>query len=458
MRLLLISFFILYFNSTLCGQDTLAISLDQFLELSLKNAGQLKLANNDIKLAKNRRQQTENQRFLPRLDYRSDHALVAGVKSPGNYPEDRIYLDPDATNDWSKVGILTRMRISGVQPIFTWGAVRKAIEAAELGIRAVEQQSVATKKEIQILLSELYFSYVLSLEIERLLRDADEKMGQIERAMEKQEKENPADLDESDVFKFRVFKAQFGIQREEVKRSLEFVRESWNYVLRNDKGIIYEPETRFLDPLFSDMSELSYYQNSAIINRPELEAIGYSQDALSMYIKSLRAQNKPGLFLGFTTTFASTPVRPKQPNPFIQTPENTFNTAVGLTIRQNLNFLQVKTSLQRSRLEVKRLEFIENAIKDGIMLELNDSFRIAAISKVKVEQTQEALKIAKEWLRSEQLDYDLGFGESKDLIDAVRQELELRLEEKQSIFEYNQAMATLNNRAGLPLYHQTVQN
>ena len=65
-----------------------------------------------------------------------------------------------------------------------------------------------------------------------------------------------------DVFKFRVFKAQFGIQREEVKRSLEFMRESWNYALRNDNGIIYEPITRFLDPLFSDISELSYYQNS----------------------------------------------------------------------------------------------------------------------------------------------------------------------------------------------------
>ena len=59
------------------------------------------------------------------------------------------------------------------------GAVGKAIEAAELGIRAVEQ-SEATKNDIQILLSELYFSYVLALEIERLLRDAD-KMGQIER-------------------------------------------------------------------------------------------------------------------------------------------------------------------------------------------------------------------------------------------------------------------------------------
>ena len=279
---------------------------------------------------------------MPKLDYKSDHALVTGVKSPGNFPEESIYLDPDAKNDWSKPGIFTRLRISGVQPIFTWGAVGKAIEAAELGIRAVEQKSEATKNEIQILLSELYFSYVLSLEIERLLRDADDKMGQIERAMDKQERENPADLDESDVFKFRVFKAQFGIQREEVKRSLEFVRESWNYALRNDNGIIYEPITRFLDPLFSDISELSYYQNSAMVNRPELKAINYSQDALSMYISSLRAQNKPGLFLGFTTTFASTPVRPRQPNPFIRTPENTFNTSVGFTIRQNLNFYKLK--------------------------------------------------------------------------------------------------------------------
>ena len=158
-----------------------------------------------------------------------------------------------------------------------------------------------------------------------------------------------------------------------------------------------------------------------MVNRPELKAINYSQDALSMYISSLRAQNKPGLFLGFTTTFASTPVRPRQPNPFIRTPENTFNTSVGFTIRQNLNFFQAKTSIQRSRLEGNRLKYIEDAVKDGIMLELNDSFRIAAISKAKIDQTQEALKIAKEWLRSEQLDYDLGFGESKDLIDAVRQ-------------------------------------
>jgi outer membrane protein TolC len=104
-------------------------------------------------------------------------------------------------------------------------------------------------------------------------------------------------------------------------------------------------------------------------------------------------------------------------------------------------------------LEGRRLDVQALAARDGIMIELNDAYRVAAIAEQKVESTQNALQIAKEWLRSEQLDYDLGFGESKDLIDAVRQELELRLSEKQSIFEYNTAVAKLNKTAGLPLDH-----
>ena len=454
--LLLILAFVL--NSNGFCQDTLAIGVDEFLAIALKNAGQIKVAETDVRIAENRKQQAADQRFLPNLNFRSEHALVPGVTSPNNYPEESIYLDPDAINDWDKVGIFTRFRISGVQPVFTWGAVGKAVEAAELGIKAVQQQSDATRNEVELLLSELYYSYVLALEIERLLRDAEDKMDQIERSMDKQEEENPAELDESDVFKFQVFKAQFGIQTEEVKRSLEFVKETWRYALRNEDNTVFEPEVRFLDPLFSGLSDINMYQNSAMVNRPELRAINFGQDAMNMYINSLKSQNLPGLYLGFTATFASTPIRPRQPNPFISTPENTFNTALGLTIRQNLNFFQARTSLQRSKLEVRRLEFIKDAAEDGIMLELNNSYRIAAIAKAKVDRTKEALKIAKEWLRSEQLDYDLGFGESKDLIDAVRQELELRLVEKQCIFDFNSAMVKLNKTAGLPLNHQSSEN
>lgn len=450
-KVLLLSFFLIAGFSSLNAQDTLRISFDEFLSIALENSGQMKVVETKVDLAENRTQMAKDQRFLPSLEFRSEHALVPGVTSPNGFPEEQIYLDGDAYNDWDKVGVFTRLRIQGVQPVITWGAVNKAIDAAKLGVKATQKEYEATQAELELRLYDLFHSYVFALEIERLLVDAQEKVEQIENALNKQLEDDPTEVDESDVFKFKVFKAQFGIQKEEVTQSLLFVRETWNYALRNSEGVIYEPEIRFLDPVQTDIQEIGYYQNSAKTNRAELVGLQLGKSALQTYIGSLKARNLPGLYFGFSTTFASTPIRPRQPNPFINTPENTFNTAVGFTIRQNLNFFQAKTSLARSRLEVNRLDFIKEAMQDGIILEVNEAYRNASLAEVKVEKTDEALLIAKEWLRMEQLDYDLGFGESKDLVDAVRQELELRLAEKQYIFEFNSAMAKLNKSAGLPL-------
>lgn len=441
--------------SSVQAQDTLRINFEQFLEIALQNSGQMKLVGTKVDLAENRTQLAKDQRFLPSLNFRSEHAVVPGVSSPEGRPEEEIYLDPAAINDWGNPGLFTRFRIQGVQPIFMWGAINKAIEAAQTGVKATEQEYEATRAELELRLYDLYHSYIFALEIERLLNDAEDKVDQIGNALDKQMDENPAEVDESDVFKFKVFKAQFGIQKAEVIQSLLFVHETWKYALRNDANTIYEPEIRFLDPVENQVQPIDFYQNSAKTNRAELLGLELGRTAMQQYIGSLKSRNLPGLYLGFTTTFASTPVRPRQPNPFISTPENTFNTALGFTIRQNLNFFQAKTSLERSKLEVNRLDFLKDAMQDGIILEVNEAYRNAALAEVTVEKTDEALQIAKEWLRMEQLDYDLGFGESKDLVDAVRQELELRLSGMESIFEFNSAIAKLNKSAGLPLTRLT---
>ena len=438
----------------LSAQDTVRISYFDFIDKALQNSGQIKYVENKVDLAENRVQQAKDQRFLPSLNFRSEHAFVPGVSSPNGFDDESIYLDPDAINDWDKFGLFTRLRISGVQPVFIWGAVGKAINAAEKGVKATQQEVEADKAELEIRLFELYYSYVLALEIERLLKDAEDKISQIERGLEDYEEENPEDFDETDLFKFEIFKAQFGIQQAEVKESLNFIKETWKYALRNQEGIIYEPEVRFLEAFKTSLSELAFYQQSALANRPEMLALDYGKEALTAYISSLKSQNLPGLFFGFTTTFASTPVRPRQPNPFISSPENTFNTGFGFSIRQNLNFFQANTSLERSRIEVRRVDDLKEAASDGIVLEVNEAYRNAALSEVKVNKTDEALVKTKEWLRMEQLDYDFGIGEVKDLIDAMKMELELRLKEKEYIFEFNSNIAKLNKSAGLPLISQ----
>ena len=124
---------------------------------------------------------------------------------------------------------------------------------------------------------------------------------------------------------------------------------------------------------------------------------------------------------------------------------------VGFGIRQNLDIFSAKTDIERQRIQHRRAKFLKSAAVDGIMLEVSDKYKNANISEVKVDKTDEALVTSKKWLRQEQLDYDFGIGDTKDLIDAMRKELELRLQLKQRIFEFNKDMAELYRTAGIPL-------
>src|SRR5690625_1614049 len=94
---------------------------------------------------------------------------------------------------------------------------------------------------------------------------------------------------------------------------------------------------------------------------------------------------------------------------------------------------------------------LREALSEGVVLELNETYWEAVIAESKVRQTEESLAIARNWVRNEKINYDLGFGGMEELVDAVRQELELRVELKQSVFGLNKKMGALYKASGVPV-------
>ncbi|MAL16110.1 MAG: hypothetical protein CL670_11980 [Balneola sp.] len=449
---LTVIFLLLASNAGIFAQDTLQIDFNTFLNKALQNSGQVKYQQQDVELAENQVKQAKAQRILPNLSLTTQHGLVPGIESdvPG-LPRDEYYLDPNLRNDWTNWAIFTKFQLSAVQPVFTWGAINKAIEAARLGAEAAQYSFDAQKADLEVRIFDLYYSYILALEIERLLDEAQDKVNQVERRIEEMQEEGDTSLDDSEIFKFEIYKSEFEIQKAEVEENMRFVTETWNYVLRNEEGTVFEPQIRFLDPVASNIESLRFYQDAAFNNRPELEALRVGESATRTYITSLKKQNLPGLYLGGYVNFANTPNRPRQSNPFIENSTNLFSGGFGFTIRQKLNFFSIRANIERSQIQLKKASLAQDAAKDGILLEVNNQYRQTSLANVKVEQTDEALVTSKKWLRQEQLDYDFGMGEVKDLIDAMRKELELKLQLKQRIFEYNSSLAKLNKSAGIPL-------
>lgn len=450
---------ILLIASSAFAQDTTRVSIQEFIETGLENSGQVSYEQENVSLAENDIRRAQSNRFLPQFELSTQHGVVPGVKSNNpDLPENEYYLDPDLENDWQDWAVFTRAEVNAVQPVFTWGALKNVVNASQSAAKAAKERFESEKSDIALQLYELYNSYLLSLEVSRLLDDASSQIDEIEQLIEEQEESGELDVDESELYKFDIFKSEFAIQAAEVEENTRYIQNIWNYVMQAEEGEVYEPDARFLDPVENDLEELDYYRTNALEYRSELQAIDAGIEAADFGVKATKAQNYPSLFLGISGSFANTPNRPRQSNPFIINNTNYASAAVGIGIRQNLDFLSVKNDVERSRIQRKQAEYLKDAAKDGIVLEIGEKYKEASLANVKVEQTDQALVTAKRWLRQEQLDYDFGTGDTKDLVDALKQELELRVELKRVIFEFNQNMAELWRVSGMDILNLNINN
>lgn len=443
-------------NGDLIAQDTLRVNLAEFIEKGLDLSGQVAYEGKAVELAVNRVGQARSQRILPKFELSSQHGMVPGVVSETEFPSGQFYLDPNLENDWENWAIFTRAELSAVQPLFSWGAINNAVKAAQAGARAAEYEFSAVKAEAELQLFELYYSYLLAIEISRILEDANSEIDTVERRLYQMRDDGDPDIKESDIFKFDIFKSEFQVQIVEVRESLDYVKRVWDYALQAEPDIVYVPEENFLDPLNYTLESFDYYRNQAMTIRPELKGVEAGMEALSSSKESVRAQLFPMVFLGISGSFANTPNRPRQTNPFIINSTNYASGAIGLGIRQNLNFSSTRKSIERADIEYRRVVDLQKALTDGIILELNDRYREAVIAESRLNQTREALVTARNWVRNEQLNYDIGFGDVEDLLDAVQKELELRLQMKQNVFELNRKSAALLKAGGMSIQSLTL--
>ncbi|NGP76795.1 TolC family protein [Balneolaceae bacterium YR4-1] len=452
LRLLLAGIVLVVAVNNVSAQDTVKVSLQEFIEIGINNSGQLDFEQQKVSLAENRIDQAQNQRYLPRFDLSTQHGLVPGVKSnvEGLDPNE-FYLDPDLENDWEDIGVFTRAEVNAIQPIFAWGGLRSLVKAARAGAESAKEQFESQQSNIEIRLYELYESYLLSVELQRLLDEANGKIEDIGEQIEEQRESGDSELDESDVFKFEIFKSEFAIRAAEVNENIAYIKSIWSYVTQSDENTIYMPDLQFLDPVGNSIQELDYYRTHAIQERAEVKAIEAGIEAAEYGLDATKAQNYPTLFLGLSGSYANTPNRPRQSNPFIINNSNYASAAFGIGIRQNLDFFSMKADVERSNIQYNQAKYLKDAAVDGIVLEINDKYKNASLSKVKVDRTDEALVTSKKWLRQEQLDYDFGMGDTKDLIDAMQKELELKVQLKREIFEFNKNMAELYKASGMDI-------
>lgn len=433
------------------AQDTLRLSIHAFIEKGLEESTQLKARQQNVDLAGTRIQEAKASRILPNASANTAHGLVPGVKGTQGNPPGSLYLDPTLRNDWEDWAIFTRAEITAVQPIYTWGAISNAIKAAESGAKAAEAAFQGEMSQYEITLWELYYAKLLAIELSRLVERANSDLRRAERELDKLLEDGDESIEDKDVYEFNIFKYEFAMMADEVNENLNTVNRIWNLALNNEGDVVYLPDDQFLDALDITFEDIGYYEQRALVSRPEMRQISAVADAAQFGLEVAKAQNYPSFFLGLSASVAVTPNRPKQDNPFIQNRTNFSNLVYGFGFRQNLNFGIMRSRLERSRIQYRQATYTKEAVSDALRLDLNERYKNVMISRSRIDNLANAYDVSNEWLRQEQLDYDLGFGDVKNLVDAVKKNLELEVALKQRTHDFNVNTGRLYRAAGIPL-------
>jgi len=430
--------------------DTLVVNLESAIRGALDSSPEIGAVSAGQAQAEALLRFARASRFAPEFSMTTAHAIGPGLERPDPaIPTSELYLDPDVRNDWSNPRPLNRVGIELVQPIFTWGELSNSINAASYGVE-VEVAGVRNKElEIADRTAELYYNLLLTDALFRLTERAGDIVEQAIVEIQRLIDEGDPGVDDADLYQVQITEQEFNRRVIEVTEKQRLARMALARQLLLPEGTVVLAESGVLEPVTLILDSLWTYFELAQKNRPELAQATAGIAAREALVNVARSHYYPKVFFGGSTEAIFLAGRYRQPSPYVSDPYRGRSLQIGLGIRQSLNFAQTKANIEQAEAERNQIRFQRDAAEQLVLFEVEEAYRNYIIARAALEAQDNALTISKQWLRTEQINFDLDLGDTENLVRAVRANLELEASYNETVHEYNISVIRLLKATGI---------
>ncbi|GMQ81236.1 MAG: TolC family protein [Rhodothermia bacterium] len=387
-------------------------------------------------------------RFLSEFEATSAHSFSPGLKNIEGLPTGELYLNPSVRNDRDNLSPFSVVEIKAVQPIYTWGELSGNIKAAEHGV-AVEEGSVDLKMlEVASRTAEIYYGLLLADALSRLTDDANDAVSKAIEEIENQMDEGDPGVDDADLFQVQIAEQEVARRVVEVGQKLRTMQSALTRQMFLPEGTVPDLGARRLGVVPFELEALPFYESYALEHRPELGQADAGMAARNAQVGVARSDYFPKLFLAVRSKYSYATGRYRQRNPYVSDPFLSRGVQAGFGFRQKLNFLQTKAKVEQAKSDLDTIRFQKQAARQLVLFEVEEAYRNVLIARSAVETRGKALTISKEWLRSEEINFDLEFGDTENLVRAVRANLELQAANLEAVHSYNISVIRLLKATG----------
>jgi len=428
----------------MAAQEPPELTLPQLISLALKFSPEVKTSQSEVTVAEAQKAQVRGYKF-PQFDM----VAVGGPAPQVRKPEirgDGIYY-PDTKHDLHGLTVFGRLEFALVQPLYTFGKIAHREKAAEKYVNVKTAEVDSKKGEVILRVAEAYYGLVLAQQGKDAIREARDYLNDArERVTRLLALQSPS-VKDTDPYRLALYEGS-------LEKFAAEVEEGTKVAYKALKALIgYKPDQDFRVPLelpepSPAPQKLDYYIKEALELRPEFTMLKEGKAARELLVKGAKADFYPDLFFAVIGVLAGSPARYSSPDPIHEDLTNWYGAGPVVGVKWHFDFGITKAKLTQARAELEKLQHQERTALMGIPVQVAQAYGKVQEHYRGSQGLRKAYVNARRWLVAAFSNFDIGLGKMEDIFQAFERYGVARGDYLMSLFEYNLAVAKLENATG----------
>lgn len=336
--------------------------------------------------------------------------------------------------------------ISGVVPLYTFGKIETAREAAEANVRVSEWDMEKWRQSMRMDVRRAYYGVQLARDARVVFVDAMDRLDKgIQGIREKLAKADP-NVTEVDRLRLEEFKQEVISQSLTPAKGEAYAMAALRFMtgVQTSFDVPDEPLKRPDRPLVS----IAQYLEAARVLRPDVNMARAGIIARRALVEYNRAKLFPDIGLGAGADFVSTPSAVPQNNAFASDGWNHFYYYFGFGLKWSLDLLPQAARIEEAESQLEETRALERLALGNAMLEVEKAYADAVEAKAREETWDKAEHIAKQWISTVQDHIDLGTWDERSLLEPLRSYAGARGQHLYALMDYNVSLSSLALASG----------
>lgn len=414
---------------------TLKTSIERALEI---HPG-VRAAQVDIDIANAQVDQAKAARFLPKFEVRS--VLGPSPEARGNA------LVGDS--DLNSLQIFSQTEATFIQPLYTFGKLSGARDAASAGVLAYEAGLNKTEADLELQVFEVFYGLHLTNALWDLAQEAQGDFQKARDFVAEKLEEDAGDFTYTDLARIET-SAYDVTEKVNAAQKAQALTES---AMRLLLGLASSDSLALGDglvPVDVEISPLTLYLDRAGA-RAEVRQLNAAILARKSLIGVAKSDQYPQLFLAGQFKYSYAPNRDDQNSPFAYDPLNLLQAGAVIGFQQSLSFGLTSAKVKKARLEHQKLIYQTDLARKGIAIEIEKIYLELKEAEDNLEAVKNARRAARRWFVAVRDGFNGGFEKAADMIDAVKEYSIIRAKYFEAVYNYNRAWARLQRATGQPI-------